>query len=166
MRMLVKPGVFVLLIVMSIIGLASAIVLLYEIDVLSTLPPLCTVPNSSIAGVPINCARVIFSPYGEVSGVPLEFLAAIWFIINILIVTIVSFSSVKISRISLKFLFGWRFIGILIVPYLIYLEFFVVKAVCLYCTIMHIMIIIDFTVISYLLFSKRSHLYINYEQQR
>jgi len=155
----IKPKVFLILTLMSVIGLISAIVLLYEINVLSNLPPLCTIPNSSVAGIPINCARVIFSPYSEVSGIPLELLAAIWFIINIALVSILSFSNPKVSKITLKFLFGWRFIGILIVPYLIYLEFFVVKAICLYCTTMHIMIIIDFIVISYFLFSKHSLLY-------
>jgi uncharacterized membrane protein len=52
-------------------------------------------------------------------------------------------------------LFGWRFIGIVIVPYLVFVELFLVKAICIYCTVMHVAIIADFIIISYLLFYKR-----------
>ena len=38
--------------------------------------------------------------------------------------------------------------GVAILPYLIYLEFAVLKAVCIYCTIMHAMILADFAVIT------------------
>jgi Predicted membrane protein len=46
---------------------------------------------------------------------------------------------------------GWRFIGIAIVPYLIYIELAIVRAICVYCTIMHSAIIIDFILITVLL---------------
>ena len=162
--MQVKPKIFFLLIIMSVIGLISAITVLYEIQVVHTLPPLCTIPTASISGVAINCAKVLLSPYGEINGVPLELLAAVWFIINISLVSVVSFTNRKTSRKTLKFLFFWRFLGILIVPYLVYLELFVVKSICLYCTVMHIAIIIDFVIISYFLFSSKSHLYIEYRK--
>lgn len=157
----VRPKTFVLLVVMSIVGLTSAIVVLYEGWILRTPPPLCIEPGQSIFNIPINCEKVIFSPYGEIYGIPLELLAAGWFIINISLVSVVSFAKESISRKTLKFLFGWRFIGVAIIPYFLYLEFFVIKSICIYCTIMHIMIIIDFIVISYFLFSKHAKLYKN-----
>jgi uncharacterized membrane protein len=58
-------------------------------------------------------------------------------------------------RTSLKALFGWRFLGIVIVPYLVFVELFLAKAICVYCTIMHVAIIADFLIISYLLFYKK-----------
>ncbi len=157
----IKPGTFVLLVIMSIIGLISAIVVLYEGWILHIPPPLCVVSNESIFNVPINCEKVIFSPYGEIEGVPLELLAAGWFIINISLVSVVGFAKKETSKKTLKFLYFWRFLGIIIVPYLVYLEFFVIHYVCLYCTTMHIMIIIDFIVISYFLFSKHANLYVD-----
>jgi len=53
-----------------------------------------------------------------------------------------------LSRRAAAFIFWWRLLGLAILPYLLYLEFAVLKAVCLYCTIMHIMIIADFAVIT------------------
>jgi uncharacterized membrane protein len=164
-NMHVSKKVFFLLILMSIIGLISAITVLYEFQILNTLPPFCTLnENANFAGAQINCAIVLRSSYSNfVIGpfkFPLELLAAIWFIINICMVCVISFGSVVNVKKVLKLLFGWRFFGILIVPYLIYLEFFVVHSICIYCTIMHAAIIIDFIIVSYFLFSKNSKKYI------
>ncbi|MGC8566885.1 MAG: vitamin K epoxide reductase family protein [Caldisphaera sp.] len=68
----------------------------------------------------------------------------------------VLYAPALIAKSSLSMLFIWRFIGLAIVPYLIYLELVVLHAICIYCTIMHGMIIADFTIISLLVFSKRS----------
>ncbi|MGC8648682.1 MAG: vitamin K epoxide reductase family protein [Candidatus Micrarchaeia archaeon] len=164
-NMRVSKKVFLLLILMSLIGLISAITVLYEFQILNMLPPFCTLNgNTSFAGTQINCAIVLKSTYSNlVIGqfkFPLELLAAIWFIINIGMVCAISFGSMTNAKRVLKLLFGWRFFGILIVPYLIYLEFFVVHSICIYCTIMHAAIIIDFIIVSYFLFSKNSKKYI------
>jgi len=45
-----------------------------------------------------------------------------------------------------------------VVPYLVYVELAVIRAICLYCTVMHAAIVVDFIVISYVLFSRRSRL--------
>ncbi len=44
--------------------------------------------------------------------------------------------------------------GIIIVPYLVTIEFVVLKAICIYCTIMHFAILIDFAIVTYFLFWK------------
>jgi len=41
------------------------------------------------------------------------------------------------------------------VPYLVSLEVFVLKAICIYCTMMHVAIIVDFCIITYFLFIKK-----------
>ncbi len=146
---------FIILIVMSVIGLISSLTVIYELYAVHYLPPFCQLPGS-VGGVVFNCAKVLLSNYANFGPVSLDFLAAVWFIVNIALVTIMSFSGGRTARNILRFLFGWRFFGIVVVAYLLYLEFFVVRAICLYCTVMHIAIIIDFAIISYLLFSKSS----------
>ncbi|MDG6976023.1 MAG: hypothetical protein JRN27_08035, partial [Nitrososphaerota archaeon] len=47
---------------------------------------------------------------------------------------------------------GWRFIGLILVPYLVFVEVGILHAICVYCTMMHVAIILDFVVVSYLLF--------------
>jgi hypothetical protein len=42
-----------------------------------------------------------------------------------------------------------------IVPYLVFIELVLVKAICFYCTIMHIAIIADFIIISCLLLYRK-----------
>jgi len=148
---------FLILTIMSIIGIISSFIVIYELDVLGTLPPLCTLPNSPyIFGSQLNCAKVLLSSYSEIDGVSLDFLAAVWFIVNLGLVSALVSLRKEISRIIFKVLFAWRFIGLAIVPYLIYLEFVVLHAICLYCTIMHAAIIIDFIIITFLVFSDKS----------
>ncbi len=100
-------------------------------------------------GVTIDCIRVLKSRYSEVLGIPLDVLAAIWFIINITLVLIHACAKNEVTAfICLKTLRYWRFLGVLVIPYLIYVEFIVLKAICIYCTIMHVTILIDFALIS------------------
>jgi len=103
----------------------------------------------------VNCEAVLGSKYSTIFGVPLEVFAVGYFIVNLLLVYFIAFGSVRLFRTSLKILFGWRFIGIVIVPYLVFLELSVIKAICTYCTMMHIAIIADFAIISYFLFYKK-----------
>ncbi|MGC8647939.1 MAG: vitamin K epoxide reductase family protein [Candidatus Micrarchaeia archaeon] len=144
---------------MSIIGLASSLLVIYELNVLGNLPPLCTLPNGpSLFGARLNCAKVLLSSYSNVGGVSLDLLAAIWFLVNLsLVIALVSVRK-NIARIIFRVLFAWRFIGLAIVPYLVYLEFVVLHAICLYCTIMHGAIIVDFIIITFLVFSDKSRI--------
>ncbi|MBE5729397.1 vitamin K epoxide reductase family protein [Candidatus Parvarchaeota archaeon] len=155
LKLKVSKRDFIILIAMSVIGLISSSTVLYEIYALHNLPPFCQLPES-IGSITFNCAKVLLSSYSNFGPVSLDFLAAVWFIVNIVLVVIISYSGGKLARHILRFLFGWRFFGIVVVAYLLYLELLVVRSICLYCTVMHIAIIIDFVIISYLLFSKNS----------
>jgi uncharacterized membrane protein len=165
-EMRVTKRIFIVLVIMSIIGLASALTVLYEFQVLGNLPPFCTLGgHAEFLGTPINCATVLESSYSniDVLGIhfPLELLAALWFIINICLVCMISFGSSASAKRLLDVLFGWRFFGLIIVPYLLYLEFFVVHSICIYCTVMHAAIIIDFIIVSYFLFSGKAEKYLD-----
>ncbi len=141
---------------MSLFGLIASATVIYEWSILHTTPPFCTLSNAPI----INCAAVFSSPHSNLAIGPftfsLEYLAALWFIVDIALVATVVFARKDTARKTFKALFAWRFLGIVMVPYLVYLELFQIKAICLYCTVMHIAIIADFVVITYLVFSPRS----------
>ncbi|MGC8669696.1 MAG: vitamin K epoxide reductase family protein [Candidatus Micrarchaeia archaeon] len=163
--MRVTKKVFLVLTLMSFIGLASALTVLYEFQILGNLPPFCTLGgNVMFLGTPVNCAIVLTSTYSEINifslHISLELLAAVWFIINICLVCAISFGRKQYVSTLLDVLFGWRFFGLIIVPYLLYLEFFVVHSICIYCTVMHACIIIDFIIVSYFLFSKKTSKYL------
>ena len=141
-----------LLMAMSLFGLwaSSEVVIVYL--TLKQALPFC--PLSRSPGIAIDCYAVLSSQYSQVFGIPLELLAVGYFIVNLLLVYFIAFGNDSVFTVSLKILFGWRFIGIIMVPYLVFVELFLVRAICIYCTTMHIAIIADFIVISYLLFYK------------
>jgi uncharacterized membrane protein len=141
------------LMAMSVFGLWASSEVLIVYYMLKQLPPFC--PLQQGPGIAINCYAVLSSQYSEVFGIPLEVLAVGYFIVNLLLVYLIAFGSDRLFKLSLKTLFGWRFIGIIIVPYLIFVELVLIRAICVYCTIMHIAIVADFIIISYLLFYKR-----------
>lgn len=141
---------FVLLIAFSIGGLISSALVLYMWYVLETAPPGCYLPSRILPGVTIDCVKVLTSPYSHVGPIPLDGLAAAWFAANIVMVAAYFYAN---NRGLLKALFYWRLVGLAILPYLLYVEFAVLEALCLYCTMMHIFIIIDFVLIT--LFIKR-----------
>ena len=147
MRRLTKTWL-VLMLVFSAVGLFASSVVIYTYYYLHELPPLCTSFKSPFPGVTIDCERVLSSRYSDIGGVPLDLLAAIWFIANITLVLIYDLGPQRLASLALNTLFYWRFIGIAVVPYLIFVETYLLHALCMYCTIMHVMIIIDFVVIT------------------
>lgn len=134
----------------SVMGIFSSSVVLYTYYYLHTAPPLCSINGlkSPFPGVTINCLKVLSSPYAELADMPLDVLAVIWFISNIAMVIAYNYVEEKWAYRIINMLMYWRFIGLLVVPYLVYVEFAILHAVCLYCTIMHSMIIADFVVIT------------------
>ncbi len=141
--------------VMSVIGLAASTMVLIIYNELHKTLPFCSPPTQSSTGIVINCDKVLSSPYSTVFGVPLEVFAVTYFIVNLALIYLVGFGTERIYRAAFKTLFVWRFFGICLVPYLIVVELFLVKAICLYCTTMHVAIIVDFGIISYFLFYKK-----------
>lgn len=146
-----------ILVVMSAFGLWASGTVLVIFYTLNQQLPLC--PTGTFFGVHFDCGAVLSSSYSEVFGVPLELLAMAYFIVNLVMVYLIAFGSVRISDLMMEALFGWRFIGIIIVPYLVFVELFIIRAICVYCTIMHVAIVLDFVVVSYFLFFGRSSLW-------
>lgn len=145
------------LVVMSAFGLWASATVLVIFYTLNQQLPLC--PSGTFFGLHFDCGEVLSSPYSRVFGVPLELMALVYFVVNLGFVYLIAFGSERVSKTSLNALFGWRFIGIAIVPYLVFVELFLIHAICVYCTMMHIAILADFVVISYLLFFGREELW-------
>jgi len=99
------------------------------------------------------------SSYSKVFGVPLELAALVYFLVNVGMVFVIAFASDRAAKITVNLLFVWRFLGVALVPYLVFVELFLLHAICVYCTIMHAAILIDFAVISYLLFFGKNSLF-------
>ncbi len=133
-----------LLVLFSIGGLISSLLVVYLFYILAQLPPGCYA-GEILPGVTADCVKVLTSSYAYLGPLPLDVLAAGWFLVNI---AVVLWFYRTLNLHIVKFLFWWRLLGVVILPYLLYLEFVVLKAVCIYCTIMHIFIIADFVVIS------------------
>ena len=138
------------LVAMSAFGLASALTLVVTYYELKTAPPFCTA--GSVGGIALNCNTVLGSRFSLFFGIPLEFFAAGYFVVNVVLVCLVAFGGERLSSGSLNLLFGWRFLGLIFVPYLVGVELLILKAICVYCTVMHIAIVADFAVITYFLF--------------
>ena len=157
MNMRVSRAKFVILIIMSIIGLAAASEVVITYNIMNQAPPFCKA--GSILGISLDCETVLGSKYSEIFGVPLELFAVVYFVINLFLVYLVSFGGDNVFGRALGILFAWRFVGLMIVPYLVFIELFVLKAVCVYCTTMHVAIVADFIVISYFLFFGKNALW-------
>ena len=151
--MRISPAKFVVLIVMSVAGMAASSYVFYIFELLHKQPLWCT-SSEKILGATVNCATVLSSSYNNVYGINLDLLAILYFFVNLALVFAVAFGSEPLFRKAFRILFVWRFLGIIIVPYLVTVEFVVLKAICVYCTIMHFAILIDFAIVTYFLFWK------------
>ena len=154
MKMRTSWPKLLLLVGMSVFGLWASSMVVTVYYMMKQSLPAC--PLQRGPGIVLNCDTVLGSSYSQVFGIPLELFAVAYFAINLLLVYLIVFGSDRLFRISLNILFGWRFLGIIIVPYLIFVELFLIKAICVYCTIMHVAIIADFVIISYLLFYRKA----------
>lgn len=152
----------VALVAMSVFGLWASTSVLVIFYTLNQQLPIC--PSGTFFGLHFDCSAVLTSPYSVAFGVPLEILALAYFAVNLGMVYLIAFGSERASRVTLQALFGWRFIGVAIVPYLVFVELFLIRAICVYCTIMHVAILVDFVVISYLLFFGRHSLWAKEEE--
>ena len=158
-KMRISRGKLLVLVVMSLFGLAAASEVLITYYYLGQSLPYCT-PGSFF-----DCAKVLGSSYSVVFGIPLEMGAVVYFVVNLALVYVIAFGKSILFRRALSVLFVWRFLGLMIVPYLVVIELFVLHAVCIYCTMMHIAIVADFIIISYFLFFGKNTLFRDEDEQ-
>jgi len=146
---------FLVLIVMSLLGLTASAMVFYIYDTLHQQLPAC-VATQPIFGIRIDCNAVLASSYNSIYGINLDLLAAAYFIVSLVLVSFVAFGSEWLYTKAFRTLFAWRFLGLIIVPYLMFVEFGILRTICIYCTTMHIAILVDFGIITYFLFYKKN----------
>jgi uncharacterized membrane protein len=81
------------------------------------------------AGI-VDCASVLDSPYSTVAGVPVSAFGIVWFAVLLVL-----------TRLRSPLLRPWVWIGAAVVVVLVYTELFVVGAVCLWCSAVHVLVL-------------------------
>lgn len=109
--------------ILSGIGVADSTYL--TIDSFGKVAPYCPV-----VGI-LDCGRVTQSPYSHPFGVPVALLGLLWF------VAMLGLAVVRPSFAPYVMLPLWVS-GVAMVGYLVYVEAFILHAVCVYCTLAHI----------------------------
>jgi uncharacterized membrane protein len=94
----------------------------------------------------INCQRVTTSQYSHVLGIPVVVLGLLYFVVALALMLPQAWRStapaVRWSRV------GWVTIGLLMVLYLVWAEFFGVSAICLWCTSIHVITFLLFILVA------------------
>ncbi len=98
----------------------------------------------------INCAKVLSSQYSTIFHIPLTLFGLFYFLVFFI------FSFYKKYE---KYLFIFSIIGVLSVFALVYIEIGLIKAICLYCTSVHILVFLIFFILLFkIFFAKRDHI--------
>lgn len=83
-----------------------------------------------------GCDIVVTSPYSRIYGVSLSSLGLAWFLIMLILTFIAFYKDGKnVSYIVL----GWALISIPSVVILVWIEVVILNAICIYCTIAHLL---------------------------
>ena len=113
--------------VAAVIGLIAAIASQLE----SGASGLCDI-NSYI-----SCTQVIYSSYSSFMGVKLSLWATAFFSLSLVLIAVYTISKVELAA---KILWGLLVAAIPIIAILINIELFIIRALCIYCTIMQVSI--------------------------
>ncbi len=139
MNSLRRSGSQLALLLLGILGAADAIylTLVHYNDQVSLV---C--PNTGI----INCATVITSKYSYIPGtnLPITFPGLGWCLV---IVGLAIFGLVRgEGRWLRRAECAWTLLGLLTVLYLVYAEIVLIRNICVWCTVLHVMIVIMFMI--------------------
>ncbi len=94
----------------------------------------------SSSGV-INCEQVVTSKYSEVLGIPWSAGGIVWFAVSGLLALWAVLSRPEPEHLQLAQV-GWSLVGLGVMLYLIGVELVAVKHICIWCTAMHVLIVI------------------------
>lgn len=118
-------------IAISGVGLAIAAYLTIAHYAESAVPLACPATST------INCAEVTTSAASYVGPFPVALLGFLWFLPMLGLVAGPGIPKIDRTLVTL----GWSALGLLFVFYLIYAELFVVGAICLWCSAVHLCVI-------------------------
>jgi uncharacterized membrane protein len=93
----------------------------------------------------IDCARVTTSPQSYIVGVPVAVLGLVFFVVYAILCAPPAWRSpkplVRYARLA------WAIGGVCTVVYLIYAELFEIDAICLWCSLVHVVTVALFVVV-------------------
>ncbi len=146
-----------IVLVLSIIGIVDSAYATYEHYALlseSEQGSFCDI-NAAV-----SCTAVNTSPYSEMFGIPTAFYGVMWFLVTV----VLGYQLLKEHKSGFWkntpfYLFAWSIVGLLTVFWLVYAELFLIGAICLLCTIVHIIVII-ILVLSYKALHKSPRAYL------
>jgi uncharacterized membrane protein len=93
----------------------------------------------------INCQRVTTSQYSHLAGMPVAVLGVVYFVVALVLLTPQAWHS---NSVAIRWArIGWVSVGALMVLYLVWAEFFGVNAICLWCTTIHVITFLLFTLV-------------------
>lgn len=112
-----------LLELLAAIGIADSSYL--TLDTFAKVPPYC--PTYHI----LDCGKVTLSPYSHPFGVPVALLGLGWFVVML---------ALAVSRPSfvVYVMLPLWVLGVAMVGYLVFVELFLLHAICIYCTLAHV----------------------------
>jgi uncharacterized membrane protein len=124
---------------LSVVGLGVSIYLTIEHFTQSTT---LACPATGI----VNCQKVTESAQSSFLGVPVALLGALYFAAMVAVTMPAAWRSANpaLSRLRL----GLAGVGVVFVLYLVYAELFILDAICLWCTVIHVVSIALFAVIA------------------
>lgn len=93
----------------------------------------------------INCQKVTTSQYSEVFGIPVAVWGLVYFLVGTVLMTPSSWRTPDSLMRSARL--GWIGVGMATVIYLVWLEFFAVNAICLWCTTVHLITFLLFALV-------------------
>lgn len=95
-----------------------------------------SVPLVCAGGGIINCGDVLTSPESVVLGIPVPLWGLFWFVV----LGALTWLSATRERVW-PWIMAWSIAGGIVVVYLVYIEFDVLHAVCLWCSALHALIL-------------------------
>ena len=127
--------IFKIIIVLSLLGLLTSLYLVQSHIFPATEGSVCDISST------VSCSLVNTSEYSELFNVPVALFGAIWFVF----LGLLAWRSMKNKKLVAG-MFWWNVFGIGFVVYLIAAEF-ILKAICPFCTVVHVIILVTFGLI-------------------
>jgi uncharacterized membrane protein len=104
------------------------------------------IPLECPANAVVNCEQVLSSSYAVIggTGVPTSAAGIAWFVVSACLAAgvLLSRSTETWARLQL----GWSAIGLVTVLYLVYVEIVALGAVCVWCTVAHVLVLLTFLI--------------------
>jgi uncharacterized membrane protein len=90
------------------------------------------VPLACAAGGLVNCEQVTSSAESMIGRVPVAALGVMWFAVLLGLLASARGNALRLA---------WTAIGVAFVFYLVYAELFLIGAICLWCTAVHVLVV-------------------------